>query len=52
MTMDDLMQTILAIAPDALFDEEYGSGEIMVSTGFKLQDGNLVPLVDMSVSGE
>jgi hypothetical protein len=44
MTMDELMQAILAIAPDALFDEEYGTGEIMVSTGFRVIDGQVVPL--------
>jgi hypothetical protein len=50
--MDELMQAILAIAPDALFDEEHGSGEIMISTGLRAQYNNVVPLADMSVSGE
>lgn len=44
MTMDELMQAILAITPDALFDEEYGTGEIMVSTGLRLVDGQVVPM--------
>jgi hypothetical protein len=50
--MDEFMQAILEVAPEALFDEEHRTGEIMVSTGFKLQDGNIVPLDELVVSGE
>jgi len=41
MTMDELMQKILEVCPDALFDEEFRSGEIMISSGLVLQDGKL-----------
>jgi hypothetical protein len=52
MTMDEFMSAILAIAPEALFDEEHGSGEIMISTGLRLQYNNLIPIDAMVVSGE
>lgn len=48
MTMDELMKAILAIAPDALFDEEYGTGEIMVSTGLRVIDGKISPMPNLS----
>lgn len=41
MTMDELMQKVLEICPNALFDEEFGSGEVMISTGLVLRDGKL-----------
>jgi hypothetical protein len=41
MTIDELMQKVLELMPDALIDEEYRSGEIMISTGLVLRDGKL-----------
>ena len=45
MTMDELMQKVLEIIPDAIFDEEFRSGEIMISTGLVVSKGKLVSLV-------
>lgn len=45
-TIDELMREVLAILPDALFDEEYGTGEIMISTGLKLTKEGVVKLDD------
>lgn len=45
-TIDELMREVLAILPDALFDEEYGSGEIMISTGLKLTKKGVAKLDD------
>jgi hypothetical protein len=45
MTIEELMQQILAILPDAIFDEEYRSGEVMISTGMVLRDGKLERIV-------
>jgi hypothetical protein len=47
MTMDDFMRAILEIAPDAIFDQEYRSGEIMISTGLALENGQVVKLLDL-----
>jgi hypothetical protein len=41
VTLDELTQQILAIMPDAIVDEEYRSGEIMISTGLVLRDDKL-----------
>ncbi len=41
MTMDELMQKVLEICPNALFDEEFRSGEIMISTGLVLRGEKL-----------
>lgn len=46
MTMDDLMKVVLAIMPDAIFDNEYRTGEIVISTGLTIQDGKVVKLDD------
>ena len=45
MTMDELMQKVLEIIPDAIFDEEFRSGEIMISTGLVVSKGKLVSVV-------
>lgn len=41
MTFDELTEQILAILPDAIVDEEYRSGEIMISTGLVVQNDRL-----------
>lgn len=41
MTIDELMQKVLEILPDAIFDREYGSNEIFISTGLVERDGKL-----------
>ena len=43
--MDELMEYILRELPNAVFDEEPDSGEILISTGFvEGEDGNLAEL--------
>ena len=51
MTLDELTQQILAIMPDALFDEEFGSGELMISTGLVVGPNGKLRKVD-DVLGE
>ena len=51
MTLDELTQQILAIMPDALFDEEFGSGELMISTGLVVGPNGKLGKVD-DVLGE
>ena len=45
-TLNELAQKVLELMPDALFDEEHGSDEIMISTGLTIRDGKLVKLDD------
>ena len=33
MTMDELMETILKVLPNAVFGEEQATGEILIATG-------------------
>jgi hypothetical protein len=33
MNYDELKQELLKLMPDAIFDMEYGTGEVMISTG-------------------
>jgi hypothetical protein len=33
MNIDELQEKLLQLMPDALFDEEFGTGELMISTG-------------------
>jgi len=51
VTLDELTQQILAIMPDALFDEEFGSGELMISTGLVVGPNGKLRKVD-DVLGE
>jgi valyl-tRNA synthetase len=42
MTIDELQAKLLELMPDALFDEEFGTGEVMISTGLVVgPDGKL-----------
>lgn len=43
MTLDDLMTQILAILPDAIFEDDK-NGEIIIATGLCERDGELVAL--------
>lgn len=45
-TMNELMQKVLEIMPDAIFDETYRSKEIVISTGLTVRDGKVVKLDD------
>jgi hypothetical protein len=44
MNMDQFMSKILDICPEALFDTEFRSGEIMISTGLRLENGQIVEM--------
>ena len=44
MTMDDLMAQILEILPNAIFDEEITTGEVVISTGLVDKGTELQPL--------
>ena len=47
MKMNDLMRQVLELLPDAIFDEEMETGEIVISTGLKnTKADKLVPLED------
>jgi hypothetical protein len=46
MTMDELMNQILAILPNAVFGEENTNGEILIATGLVDNDGTLTDLDD------
>jgi hypothetical protein len=39
MTIDELQKKLLELMPDALFDEEFGTGELMISTGLVVATG-------------
>jgi hypothetical protein len=42
MTKDELVDIILELLPNAVFDEEFGTGEIVIATGKIAQvDGRL-----------
>jgi hypothetical protein len=45
MTMNELMERILEILPEAVFDEDIETGEIVVATGLTNEtDGELKPV--------
>jgi hypothetical protein len=45
MEMNDLMRQVLELLPNAIFDEEMETGEIVISTGLtNTKAGKLVPL--------
>ncbi len=42
MNIDELKEKLLQLMPDALFDEEFGTDELMISTGLVVRpDGKL-----------
>lgn len=48
LTMDELMQKVLDILPDAIFDAQYRTGEIVISTGLVAdRDGKLRRIEDV-----
>ena len=46
MTFDEMVARVLPIFPEAIFDEDE-IGELVISTGFRLVDDELVPFRDM-----
>jgi hypothetical protein len=44
MTMDELQEAILEICPNAIFDKEFSTGEIVIATGFTLEKGMVVKM--------
>lgn len=47
MTFDEMVGKVLNIFPNALFDEVEGTGEILVSTGIRVDDLLCVPLEEI-----
>jgi len=48
LTIDELMKKIWEIMPDAIFDVQYRTGEIMISTGLVAdRDGKLRRIEDV-----
>jgi hypothetical protein len=53
MTVDELKQKVLELMPDAVFDVEYRTGELVIATGlYANKKGNLERLDGISVLGE
>jgi|AntAceMinimDraft_11_1070367.scaffolds.fasta_scaffold13513_4 hypothetical protein len=47
MNRDDFFRKVLEIFPEAIIDEEYATGELMISTGWKFDTiDTIVPLVE------
>ena len=46
MTFDEMVAQVLPIFPNAIFSEDE-LGEVVVSTGFRLANNELVPMEDM-----
>lgn len=46
MTIDELMSKIRDILPEAIFDEDYRSGELMISTGLVARGDKLEEIVN------
>jgi hypothetical protein len=45
MTMNELMETILKVLPNAVFGQEQANGEILIATGLvENKDGTLTDL--------
>jgi hypothetical protein len=47
MTEDEFMQKVLEAFPEAIVDQEYNSGELLIATGLKLEGGKTVPVYPM-----
>lgn len=47
MKRDEFFRKVLEVFPEAIIDEEYRSGELMISTGWKFDSAdNIVPMVE------
>lgn len=46
MTFDEMVAQVLPIFPNALFDEG-SEGEVVISTGMRLDNDNLIPFEGM-----
>jgi hypothetical protein len=52
MTREEFFAKVLEAFPEAIVDEEYSTGELMIATGWKFDSlDEIVPLFDNSVSG-
>ncbi len=46
LTFDDIARAVTALLPDAIFDEDYRTGEIMIATGLCVnQDGSVTKFI-------
>jgi hypothetical protein len=43
MTFDEMLGSVLQLFPEALFHDDE-TGEIVISTGFRLEGDNLIPM--------
>ena len=50
MTLDELKAKVLEIMPEAIFDETYRTGELVISTGLIVSEGEVKPLDDEFLS--
>lgn len=49
MTFDELKEQLLVLMPEAIFDEEFSTGELMIATGLIVQrDGTVKKMEVMS----
>ena len=46
MTFDEMVAQVLPIFPNAIFDEDV-TGEVVVSTGMRLENDTLIPFEGM-----
>jgi len=52
MSRDEFFRKVLEAFPDAIVDEEYSTGELLIATNLKFDsEDNIVPLFQ-SVSGQ
>ena len=47
MTIDDIRERVLQLFPDAIFDEEFSTGELMIATGLIVQRDGTVKEMDV-----
>jgi hypothetical protein len=47
MTRDEFFRKVLEVFPEAIIDEEYSTGELMISTGWKFDSADsVIPLIE------
>ena len=47
MNFDEMVAKVLPIFPDAIFDEHMDNGELIISTGFRLSNNELIPMEEI-----
>jgi hypothetical protein len=46
MNFDEMVAQVLPLFPDAIFDQD-AIGEVVISTGFRLVDNELIPMEEI-----